>query len=426
MAEDHTLSPGLLAQIRRLWDSWRSELKNPDAGHRGQAPANECEWLQGFLNEDLAAAGDTVDEPTTAELQVWGRNPTSGELEDQQRTITVTNRDTAFSASEGDYLKVFWLEGEWRPLPVPGSGVAAVATLSEAMCADDVCVPVQDVIGASGVSTACNLLGRQGQAGDRVVIVPITGEGMEELCQEEDQPCVGGDTFWVVIAVAAKRLCVYTKGGERRDDCIVLPMLEIAAEYCSALRCGESVGTVIDEPVGDECDLVDLEFSPWVPQDCCVGCECPACRGRCEFMSAALTATISGACGSAQIPLAEVDPPTVGDRYWQSGEVAVGDFIVEIALWCIDTGTAPDPACRTFELGVSVSCVHDEQGHQDSGNNLGDGSGPGNNLLGIPEDPSCEDGEFSCEPLLLTYHGTTEIDAECCEPSSQFTVVISE
>lgn len=125
---EFTLTERHLEQIRGLI---RNENARAQVVRHGSKP-NESESLQGFLYSDLESATDEIDGETTAELNVWYRNPATGELVDAARTITVTNRDVGFSASAGAYLKVFWLEGEWRPIASSGGMQVIMFTIVEA------------------------------------------------------------------------------------------------------------------------------------------------------------------------------------------------------------------------------------------------------------------------------------------------------
>lgn len=74
---------------------------------------------EGFLNEDLDASTDDGETETTAELAIWEGK--GANWRDTGRTLTVTNRDDNFSASEGDRLTVQMVgSGEYRPQAAGG------------------------------------------------------------------------------------------------------------------------------------------------------------------------------------------------------------------------------------------------------------------------------------------------------------------
>lgn len=126
MDQGALLGPEALRQIRDLIRDEHSKLKNPDAGHRARVGVNECEWVQGFLEDDLEPATAIVDGETTATLAVWCSNPQTGELTDAGRTVTITNRSTVYRNVADNYQAASWFEGEWRAITDSGGVDLAV------------------------------------------------------------------------------------------------------------------------------------------------------------------------------------------------------------------------------------------------------------------------------------------------------------
>lgn len=119
-----------LKQIRDLIREEHSRLRNPDAGHRARVGVNETEWIQGFLDDDLNPATAIVDGQTTATLNVWYTDPTTGELANAGRTVTITNRSTSYSNASGNYQAATWFEGEWRAITSDGGGMELAMTFA--------------------------------------------------------------------------------------------------------------------------------------------------------------------------------------------------------------------------------------------------------------------------------------------------------
>ena len=99
----------------------------PEIVRRGPRLQGVPPHLEGILDDDLDPA-NAIDDPTTATLSVW-RFTVGGVLADTGVDVTVTNRDPAQSASTGDYCRVEYLAGEWRPIRGgEGGGGAGLGT----------------------------------------------------------------------------------------------------------------------------------------------------------------------------------------------------------------------------------------------------------------------------------------------------------
>lgn len=126
MADRYALGAEAMRQVAGVVRAESRRLRNPAGSHRRASAINESEILQGFLAENLAAATAVVDGPATAALAVWYHSEAAGSLVDSGQVILVTNRDAGFARAAGAYLVVYWLEGEWRPIPNP-TGVSYLA-----------------------------------------------------------------------------------------------------------------------------------------------------------------------------------------------------------------------------------------------------------------------------------------------------------
>jgi hypothetical protein len=388
MADEFTLSPEVIAQLRQLWLRDQAELRNPDAGHRRQNPINESETLQGFLVAALDAATDEKTGEATASLDVWYRDPVSGDLADGGRTVTVTNRDTGFSAAAGDYLRVQWLEGEWRPFrPATASGAGLVmAILDESLCESDRCAAVRCVVGTTeNVGEPCNPLHRQGEAGDVVVLakVSLLGSGYDADCADassgpsgctdaesakvclpcrdesldEEDRCTRPSeaSQWIVLTVERKYICVAHKV-EKRENCLVYGKVLVPYEVCpqSDEVCGEIITELepVSSPTG--CDDVDATFDPPAQTSECTGIGCAESCADIEGRS--LHVTIQNKTG---------DCSCVDDAYlleWELVTAGIWDMFIECAggasdncnfTFECDTG---QPAGSQMTLSTSGSC----------------------------------------------------------------------
>ncbi len=207
MAEEGSLlGPAALRQIMQLIRAENARVRNPDAGHRAKSPINESETLQGLLAEDLDAATDPISGETTATLDVYYRDPSSGDLVDAGRSVTVTNRYTSFSRREGDYLVVTWIEQEWRPHLVIRPPSIALAKLTSSICPDDFCVGVECVVNADChmPTAATNLFKKKAAAGSYVFLAQILpcpeAECEIDLCEESGSS--SGGSSWVIVEVS--------------------------------------------------------------------------------------------------------------------------------------------------------------------------------------------------------------------------------
>lgn len=114
-------------QIQDLIRRENARLRNPDEGQRRQTPTNPVKLYQGFLNTALPAAANSINNPGTASLAIYYRDPSTGYLSAMGVNIVVTNRDLYFTWPAGAYLVVVWIEGEWRPLRPNNSASNALA-----------------------------------------------------------------------------------------------------------------------------------------------------------------------------------------------------------------------------------------------------------------------------------------------------------
>jgi len=73
------------------------------------APPN----LQAILDEDLYAAEDTFNDPSTAQATILIRNR-FGNLQATSRKETVVNRFENISVDKDTYVKLEWIDGEWQ------------------------------------------------------------------------------------------------------------------------------------------------------------------------------------------------------------------------------------------------------------------------------------------------------------------------
>ena len=70
--------------------------------------------LQAVLDEDLYAAEDTFNDPSTAIATILIRDR-YGNLRASTRKETVVNRNENISIDKDTYIKIEWIEGEWQP-----------------------------------------------------------------------------------------------------------------------------------------------------------------------------------------------------------------------------------------------------------------------------------------------------------------------
>lgn len=125
MPEPHSFTEDAakrIANVVRLVESMHPDLR------RGSSHRPEIQViLEGEYQQDLEspAEPDPGDDlvPTTATFRAYRGSGDDWALDEEPRNeITVTNRDTGFSAAEGDYGMVVELNGEWRPLAGGGGG----------------------------------------------------------------------------------------------------------------------------------------------------------------------------------------------------------------------------------------------------------------------------------------------------------------
>jgi hypothetical protein len=96
--------------------------------------------LQAVLDEDLFAAEDTFNDPSTAIATILIRDR-YGNLRASTRKETVVNRFENISIDKDTYIKIEWIEGEWQPY------ASDCAPFSESLSQ-----PVSDSLGASAGS----------------------------------------------------------------------------------------------------------------------------------------------------------------------------------------------------------------------------------------------------------------------------------
>jgi hypothetical protein len=96
--------------------------------------------LQAVLDEDLFAAEDTFNDPSTAIATILIRDR-YGNLRASTRKETVVNRNENISIDKDTYIKIEWIEGEWQPYS------ADCAPFSESLSQ-----PPSDSVGASAGS----------------------------------------------------------------------------------------------------------------------------------------------------------------------------------------------------------------------------------------------------------------------------------
>jgi hypothetical protein len=96
--------------------------------------------LQAVLDEDLFAAEDTFNDPSTAVATILIRDR-FGNLRASTRKETVVNRNENISIDKDTYIKIEWIDGEWQPYS------ADCAPFSESLSQ-----PPSDSLGASAGS----------------------------------------------------------------------------------------------------------------------------------------------------------------------------------------------------------------------------------------------------------------------------------
>lgn len=96
--------------------------------------------LQAVLDEDLFAAEDTFNDPSTAVATILIRDR-FGNLRSSTRKETVVNRFENISVDKDTYIKIEWIEGEWQVY------AADCAPFSESLSQ-----PPSDSVGASSGS----------------------------------------------------------------------------------------------------------------------------------------------------------------------------------------------------------------------------------------------------------------------------------
>jgi hypothetical protein len=102
-----------------LWEEGRpSNTHTP----REREPFRGDDYVaaEGVLDADLAAPAG-FDPGTVATLSIYRRNA-AGNFIDSGDDLTVVNRDPLFSASGGDHLGVYQINGEYRPYTGGGGG----------------------------------------------------------------------------------------------------------------------------------------------------------------------------------------------------------------------------------------------------------------------------------------------------------------
>ncbi len=70
---------------------------------------------QGKLQSELGAASDTDSSPSTATIEFWAKNQSTGNLEATGETDTCVNRWESHSFAASQLLFVIMLDGEWQP-----------------------------------------------------------------------------------------------------------------------------------------------------------------------------------------------------------------------------------------------------------------------------------------------------------------------
>lgn len=401
--EEFTFGAKAVAQIGALVRAEFARLQNPDAGHRRQAPANESESLQGFLEDDLDAATDEKTGATTATLNVWYRDPVDGDLLDAERTIVVTNRDTGFSAAADSYLKVYWLEGEWRPIPTGGAASGTVvAKLAEDMCGGFCGPNIECIIGTEEeITPLCNPLGQRGVAGDIVLLSKVAWVGTGTECEDPflpcDPECFDGDELpdplpefvWIVVNVQPH--CVRVVSDVRTEDnnggsFLLKCVTDIYTQQCSAQACGEVVAELepVESPV-----TPDDSFNPNCDdaETCAASSEC---CGLCEPLTLLEIEITASTCPALPVGT-KVDmapggtgwltPGCILDGALNGAELACSGNGTPEESWaltmfstnCTATPPCPDAAgdpitlvsaeCDPFELVFAVEIEGTAQGH---------------------------------------------------------------
>jgi hypothetical protein len=98
-------------QARLLWQDYLTRMRSTPFVQR-LLPEFRPRNVQVILREDLYAAVDSRNDPSTAEAAVMENQ--NGRLAVSGRVITVVNRFINISVDAGTYAKAEWISGEWQ------------------------------------------------------------------------------------------------------------------------------------------------------------------------------------------------------------------------------------------------------------------------------------------------------------------------
>lgn len=113
MTKPNLLGEKALRQIARTVRENTRRTLNPHRPRGRWQQANKPANLQVILREDLFAAVNTLNDPSTAKAFVLQKSR-NGNLKRTRRKITIVNRFHNISVDAGTYAKAEWIDGEWQ------------------------------------------------------------------------------------------------------------------------------------------------------------------------------------------------------------------------------------------------------------------------------------------------------------------------
>jgi hypothetical protein len=125
MAESHSFSEDAarrIANVVRLVETAHPQLRRGGSNRPAIQVILEGAYQADLDSPDVPADGDDLV-PTTATFRAYRGAGDDWALDSTEANeITVTNRNTDFSAAEDDYGIVAEVNGEWRPISAGGGG----------------------------------------------------------------------------------------------------------------------------------------------------------------------------------------------------------------------------------------------------------------------------------------------------------------
>jgi hypothetical protein len=85
--------------------------------------------IQAVLQQDMAAAVNTLNDPSTAKVKILVKKP-DGDLKLLNEDITIVNRFVQISAKAGTYIKIEYMHGEWQPYNADCPGKSSFSSSS--------------------------------------------------------------------------------------------------------------------------------------------------------------------------------------------------------------------------------------------------------------------------------------------------------